>query len=147
MLDSLDLFERMIQLDGFKFSPIVVLLNKLDLLAQRMESDPIADYFPEYSGDSHPLAACRFFAAKFLELDSRLAGNLRIVIASAVDPYDLNCTIGELIPELFAEKFVVFPDEEGEECKLGIDEVKQGGNKMPWGEAERVKEGEKYILG
>ena len=123
MLDSLDLFERMIQLDGFKCSPIVVLLNKLDLLAQRMESDPIADYFPEYSGDSHPLAACRFFAAKFLELDSRQKGNLRIVIASAVDPYDLNCTIGELMPELFEEEPAPTNQvEEEEEDKVRKDE-------------------------
>ena len=114
MLDSLDLFERTIQLDELKFSPIVLLLNQIDLLAQLMRDDPIEHYFPEYSGDSDPLAACRFFAAKFLDLDSRPEGNLRVVIASAVDPYDLNCTIGELIPEVFKEEPAIIPAKEEE---------------------------------
>ena len=124
MLQSMRLFEDITKIYKFRTVPILLLLNKLDLLAQKMRTDPIADYFPEYSGDSDPLAACRFFAAEFLHLDSRPEGNLKVVVASAVDPYDLNCTIGELMPELFVEEFVVLPYEEGEEGRLGKDEVK-----------------------
>ena len=122
MLESIRLFKDIAKMNKFRTVPILLLLNKFDLLAQQMRTDPIADYFPEYSGDSYPLTACRFFAAKFRELDSRPKGNLKVVIASAVDPKDLNCTIGELIPEVFEEEPSVIPDEEGELGRMGKDE-------------------------
>ena len=109
MQESLMLFKSITRLYEFRTVPILLLLNKLDLLGQRMRNNPIADYFPEYSGDSDPLAACRFFAAKFLELDNRPQGDLKVVVASAVDKYDFNCTIDELIPELFEGEMAVIP--------------------------------------
>ena len=71
MQGSLMLFESVTKLDGFSTVPILLLFNKFDLLEQRMWKDPIVDYYPEYSGDSDPLTACRFFAAKYSELDCR----------------------------------------------------------------------------
>ena len=122
MLESMRLFKDITKIDEFRTVPILLLLNKLDSLAQRMRTDPIENRFPEYLGSSDPLAACHFFASKFLDLDRRPKGNLRVVIASAVDPHDLNCTIGELMPEVFKEEPAAIPNEEGEEGRMGRDE-------------------------
>lgn len=63
----------------FNTNPIVLLFNKFDLLEQRVKENPIEDYYPEYPEDSDPWAACRFFAAKFSELDRRPHGSLRVL--------------------------------------------------------------------
>ena len=124
MLESLKLFGDITRVPEFRTIPILLLLNKLDLLAQRIWKDPIANYFPGYSGDSDPLAACRFFAAKFLDLDNRPKGNLKVVVASAVDTHDFNCTLDEILPEVFEEGPAADPAEEGEEGNMGKDEEK-----------------------
>ena len=98
MQESLILFESTSKLDSFKTVPIILMLNKMDLLEQRMKDDPIAEYYPEYSGDSDPITACRFFAGKFSQLDRRLPGYLRILVTSAVKQDDefFNFKIDEL---------------------------------------------------
>lgn len=95
MLESLTLFKSITKLDCFRDVPIVLLFNKVDLLEQQMRENPIVDHYPEYSGNSDPLAAYHFFAAKFSELDCRPQGNLRILETSAVELDTFGSTIGK----------------------------------------------------
>ena len=88
MQDSLMLFESISKLPQFRDVPIIVLLNKFDLLEQRMKDHPIRDHYPEYSGDSNPSIARRFFADKFSSLERRLPGRLIIITTSAVEQDD-----------------------------------------------------------
>ena len=104
------LFESVTKLDGFKTVPIILLFNKFDLLEQRMGKNPIVDHYPEYSDNSDPMAACRFFAAKYSELDRRPHGSLRILVTSAVEPEIFKSTIDELWPDLFHNGLTVIPE-------------------------------------
>lgn len=113
MRESLKLFESTSKLGGFKTVPIILMLNKIDLLEQCMKEHPIVDYYPEYTGDSDPVAACRFFAEKFSQLDRRLPGYLKILVTSAVeqDDDDFKSKIDELWPELFQQGLTIIPEE------------------------------------
>ena len=95
------LFESITKIQRYEDVPIVLLLNKLDLLEERMLKTPIAEYYADYSGDPKPLTACRFFADKLSELDRRLHGSLRILAISAVNPNRFVSTIEELWSDLF----------------------------------------------
>lgn len=113
MHESLSLFGSVTERDGFRAVPIILLLNKFDLLEQRMGEKPIVNHYPEYSDDSDPLAACRFFAAKFSEVDRRPHGSLRILVTSAVEPDTFRPTIDELLPDLFHNKLTDIPEAPG----------------------------------
>lgn len=103
------LFESITKLDCFGTVPIVLLFNKFNLLEQQMSENPIVDYYSEYSGDSDPLAAYRFFAAKFSEIDRRPHGSLRILVTSAVEHDDFTSPIDELWQDLFQQKLTIIP--------------------------------------
>lgn len=109
MLESLALFESIIKLEGFGTVPIILMLNKFDLLEHRMRNNPIVDYYPEYSGDSNPLHACRFIATKFSQLDHRPHGSLRMMVTSVVEDDDFKSTIDELWPDLFRQGLEIIP--------------------------------------
>lgn len=87
MKQPLALFEYLTQLSCFRNVTIIVLLNKFDILEQRIINNPISDHFPEYTGSSDCFGACRFFADEFAKIDHRSArsGLLRYP-TSAVDP-------------------------------------------------------------
>lgn len=110
MPESLMLFESIINLDCFKTVPIVLLFNRFNLLARQMSENPMVDYYPEYSGDSDPLAAYHFFAAKFSELDRRPHGSLRTIVTSAVEHDDFISPIDEIWPDLFQQPLTVIPE-------------------------------------
>ena len=101
------LFEHITKLHSFKTVPIVLIFNKLDLLKQRMVENPIANYYPEYSGDPDPKQGYQFFAAKFSELHRRPNGSLRVLVTSAVDYDDFKPTVDELWPDLFQDELTV----------------------------------------
>lgn len=113
MQESLMLFESISKLERYRRVPIILMLNKMDLLEQRMKNDPISEYYPEYSGDSDPRTACRFFAGKFSQLDRRLPGCLRIFATSAVkqDDDDFSFKVDELWPDLFKRDLTIIPKE------------------------------------
>ena len=110
MQESQMLFEYITKLDGFKTIPIILVFNKLDLLKQRMTENPIANYYPEYSGDPDPMKGYRFFAAKFTEFDRRPEGSLRILVTSAVDYDDFKPTVDELWLDLFQDDLTLIPE-------------------------------------
>ena len=112
MRDSQSLFESITKLDGLETVPIVLLFNKFDLLGQRMIDHPIVDYYPDYSGDPAPSNASRFFAAKFLELDRRPHGSLRIRMTSAVDYDDFKSVVDELGLSLFEHGLTIIPEKD-----------------------------------
>ena len=110
MLESFLLFESITKVDGFRTTPIVLLMNKFDLLEQRMRENPIVDHYPEYSGDPNPMTACRFLAARYSELDRRPHRSLRIQVTSAVQHDDFKSSIDELWPDLFRNGLADIPE-------------------------------------
>ncbi len=50
MIDTLDLFEEMCVLEDAARKPMILLLNKIDLLRDKIERSAIKSFFPEYQG-------------------------------------------------------------------------------------------------
>ena len=84
MKQQIRIFEYITRLKIFKDVPIIILLNKTDVLEQLITTDPISDYFPEYTAGANCYHACRFFANKFAKSDHRAVGDLRIYGTCAV---------------------------------------------------------------
>lgn len=110
MVESLMLFDTITKLDGFKTVPIVLLLNKYDLLEHYMRRHPILRHYPESPENSDPLTACRFFATKFSALDRRSHGSLTILATSAVEYDDFRSTMDKVWPVLFPYGLTVIPE-------------------------------------
>ncbi|KAH8802029.1 G-protein alpha subunit-domain-containing protein [Flagelloscypha sp. PMI_526] len=62
-------FDQMCNSPSFADVPIVLLFNKLDLLAEKLPHSPLAQYFPEFTGDANYEEACNFFRDMFLPLN------------------------------------------------------------------------------
>lgn len=84
MKQQIRLFESLTRLKMYKNVPIVILLNKTDVLGQLITTRPISDYFYEYSAGPTCFHACQFFADKFANSDRRENGDLRIYGTCAV---------------------------------------------------------------
>lgn len=55
VLEALDLFEDISNSEWFADTPIILFLNKRDLLAEKIKTIPLQDFFPDFKGDgSYP---------------------------------------------------------------------------------------------
>ncbi|KAL8794582.1 MAG: hypothetical protein Q9195_002917 [Heterodermia aff. obscurata] len=68
--ESLAVFESLLNhARWFKSSSIVLLLNKIDVLREKVKEIPVRKFWPEYDGSEHTCdAAIQFFTAKFCSL-------------------------------------------------------------------------------
>jgi hypothetical protein len=65
--ESLELFDQICNSRWFRNTPMILFLNKIDILERKLKKSPITDYYPEYSDD--PLNAdkvCDFLEAKYM---------------------------------------------------------------------------------
>ena len=81
MMSSLEEFAALTKQESFKSTPIIVLLNKLDLF----EEDIPRNMDPTYSGSRDTSLVCGICASEFSKLDERPNALLRIYLTSAVD--------------------------------------------------------------
>ena len=79
-----------------KSLPFMVLLNKLDLFIKYLDSKPVRNYFPSYSGSPDSSLACSYFADKFARLDKRPKAYLRIFTTNAVDRDTFKATMDSM---------------------------------------------------
>ncbi len=85
MKQQIRFFESLTRLKVVKDVPIILLLNKTDVLKQLITIRPISDYFEEYTAGANCFHACQFFADKFAKSRHRAAGNLQIYATCAVE--------------------------------------------------------------
>ena len=84
--DALRLFESLLSITWFKRSAIFLILSKLDLLLEKLDSDPIKDYWPEYEGshnDSNSILT--FIKNKFLELADVAGRSVKVYVCNLTD--------------------------------------------------------------
>nr|XP_055031282.1 guanine nucleotide-binding protein subunit alpha-13-like [Misgurnus anguillicaudatus] len=62
--ESLNIFETIVNNHVFSNFSIILLLNKTDLLEEKVEKVNIKDYFPEFTGDPHKLLDVQTFLMK-----------------------------------------------------------------------------------
>ena len=84
MKQQIEFFEYLTRLTRFDNVPIIILLNKTDMLEQLINTRPISDYFKEYTAGANCFQACKFFADKFVKSCHRAVGDLRIYGTCAV---------------------------------------------------------------
>ena len=96
MKQQIEFFEYLTRLTKFDDVPIIILLNKTDLLEQLITTRPISDYFEEYTAGANCFQACKFFADNFVKSCHRAVGDLRIYGTCAVQESDFRETLEEL---------------------------------------------------
>merc|ERR1712130_101456 len=67
VLEALDLFEDITNSEWFAETPIILFLNKKDLLAEKIKTIPPQDFFPEYRGDGSYKSVIEFLEKEFGE--------------------------------------------------------------------------------
>ena len=84
--EALMLFESLLSITWFKRSAIFLVLNKLDLLLEKVDSDSIRNYWPEYEGshnDSNSILT--FIKNKFLELADVAGRSVKVYPCNLTD--------------------------------------------------------------
>ena len=84
--EALMLFESLLSMTWFKRIPIFLILNKMDLLLEKIESNPITKCWPEYEGspdDSEEVLT--FIKNKFLELAEMTGRSVKVYPCDLTD--------------------------------------------------------------
>ncbi|ESK84355.1 guanine nucleotide-binding protein subunit alpha [Moniliophthora roreri MCA 2997] len=81
--ESLILFEAVAHTHWLTNVPMVLLLNKKDVLERKIAKSPIVDFFPDYAGGTDVEAACDYFVQRFLSVSKH--PEMPVHILSAVE--------------------------------------------------------------
>lgn len=86
MQESLSLFESVISLEWFRHSSVILSMTKLDLFREKIQSKPIHDYFPDYTGRSNDSDAARAFSVnKLLAFNQDPGRNIHVYCTDVTD--------------------------------------------------------------
>ena len=85
MLESLQVFESLLNHNSLKYVPVFLLLNKADMFERTIIRHSISSYFGDYTGDADYFKACRFFADRFAALDHRPPGKLHCYVTNSLE--------------------------------------------------------------
>lgn len=61
LMESLNIFDTIVNNRVFSKASIILFLNKTDLLEEKVKTMSIADYFPDFTGEPHDLADVQKF--------------------------------------------------------------------------------------
>jgi len=67
MVESLMLFDSVVNSRWFIRTSIILFLNKYDLFVTKLKKIPLENFFPDYSGEKEPKKAASFIRDKFLQ--------------------------------------------------------------------------------
>ncbi len=98
---SLDLFESMVNHELFKDLPWVLLLNKRDLLKERLQEHDLAKTFPEYTGGSDFDAAVEFIKSQYAARIHKKDKELDARVLCALDTEETNDVFEEALDYVF----------------------------------------------
>ncbi|KAJ7627402.1 heterotrimeric G protein alpha subunit B [Roridomyces roridus] len=69
MQEALTLFDSICNSRWFVKTSIILFLNKIDLLAEKLPRSPLGDYFPDFTGGTDYDAACEYLLHRFVSLN------------------------------------------------------------------------------
>ena len=97
MREALMLFESIANSQWFTRSSIILFLNKIDLFREKLVSNPIPKYFPEFTGDhTDPKVASNFFDEKFRSLNRNPDKKIYTHFTNATDTNLLKITMNSV---------------------------------------------------
>ena len=86
MQESLEVFESVINSAWFKSKSVVVFLNKVDLLQEKLMNSDIREYHADFSGDPHCCDnVIDFMKKKYLDCDRQKGRNIYLFTTCATD--------------------------------------------------------------
>jgi len=90
ILESLSLFEEVLQMKWFINCPVILFMNKRDLFEQKLKVTPLASVFPDYHGDADFDAGVKYMLKKFLDKsDARRKDMIFSHITCAMDKFNI----------------------------------------------------------
>ncbi len=69
LMDSIVLFDSIVNSRWFKRTKIILFLNKTDLFKAKLPKKPLKDYFPDYTGDNDFGQAANYLLDRFLQVN------------------------------------------------------------------------------
>lgn len=69
MMESLVLFESVVNSRWFMRTSIILFLNKVDLFKGKLERSPLENYFPDYSGGNDVNRAAKYLLWRFNQVN------------------------------------------------------------------------------
>ncbi|KAI9342659.1 guanine nucleotide binding protein, alpha subunit [Obelidium mucronatum] len=69
MVESMNLFDSICNHPLFKMTEMIVFMNKIDLFKEKLEKQPISQYFPTYQGPNTYESCSEYFASRFIALN------------------------------------------------------------------------------
>ncbi|KAL9614073.1 MAG: hypothetical protein Q9167_001427 [Letrouitia subvulpina] len=85
MVETLAVFEALVNLPALKDTPVFLFLNKADLFEYKIWRFPISQSFTDYTGGSSYWEGCQYFANRFGQLDRRPPGKLHCFITDVMN--------------------------------------------------------------
>lgn len=67
LMESCNIFETIVNNRSFASVSIILFLNKMDLLTEKVKKAKISDYFPEFQGDPHSLEDVKRFLCNMFD--------------------------------------------------------------------------------
>ena len=101
MLESLVLFDSVVNSRWFVRTSIILFLNKVDLFRSKLGRIPLSNYFPDYSGGNDVNRAAKYLLWRFNQVNRahlnlypqyvhRARGNLPIYLLTILQPNTSN---------------------------------------------------------
>jgi guanine nucleotide-binding protein G(i) subunit alpha len=69
MMESLVLFDSVVNSRWFMRTSIILFLNKVDLFRQKLGRSPLSNYFPDYSGGNDVNRAAKYLLWRFNQVN------------------------------------------------------------------------------
>lgn len=69
MMESLVLFDSVVNSRWFMRTSIILFLNKVDLFRQKLGRSPLVNYFPDYSGGNNINRASKYLLWRFNQVN------------------------------------------------------------------------------
>ncbi|ORX63179.1 G-protein alpha subunit [Hesseltinella vesiculosa] len=88
MVESLALFESIINSRWFLHTSIMLFLNKVDIFKAKVMRTPMQDFFPDYGGGQDPNKAAKYILWRFLQTN-RAKLNIYPHLTQATDTYNI----------------------------------------------------------
>ena len=106
--EDLALFQQICSSKWLTTTPILLLLSSIDVLASKLRDSPLADHFPDYSGNPTDLEAAKsFFRTRFLCLNQKYGMRIWVVFTDSVATVKLGKVIVANIDKILTEEKIL----------------------------------------
>lgn len=69
MMESLVLFDSLVNSRWFSKTTVFLFFNKVDLFKQKLKTSPLASYFPDYNGGNDVDCAVKYLLERFHQVN------------------------------------------------------------------------------